>query len=602
MANLSVTINDVDVSSSIIWDGGVSVEQALTRRWTASITRKGTAPSVGQRIGIYFGATRLFGGTIQDVTHEPSQLAGIPFTRYRLACASWESRLDSKYVENAVYGQVFYADDTADTLESKYHGLSDGFPVRVATSDTLPGGLAVATTYYVRDVTTHTFKLAATLGGSAIDIADVGVGVHRFLWRAKEVVLDLIGRFAIGEGIDTGAGDIDDGPFLEQVVIPYNAGVSVSAALDSIAETCGFIWYLDPDIALNFKARSTTAAPWDIDDDNVLSLGFTYRKTREAYRNRELIVGSFAGLVPEEETFTGDGVAAHWWLTHRAEIIESVTINGEPVAIGIDGIDSGQSLYWNPGERNLRAETAPATGEDVVIRYRALGSNTYMVEDSGEQAARAAVEGGSGLYAHIVDDSSNVDALGSVARAQSLLDQYKTIAEEIRYTTKVDGLQVGQLQSVIVTSQGINSNYLLDQISIRAMSRTMLFYSVRAIGGTALPDWMDTFANKGGMRGSPGSIRTGVGGSSSSSGSYTDEQTLTANMVDYAGPASPAVGSFLELDIIQGSGPYTWTWDAAQFAADTPTNITDVDGGRTHIRFIRKSDDLWHVTSWYSAA
>lgn len=601
MANLTATLNDVDVSSSIVWNGGVRIEQALGRRWTANITRKTSGTQVGHRVGIYFGATRLFGGTVQEITHEPPRVS-LPFTHYRLSCTSWETRLDSKFVNNAVYGQVFYADASTNALTSQYHGLSNNQKIRLRTSDTLPAPLAANTTYYVRDVTSHTFKLETSIGGGAIDITDAGLGTHRFLWLAKDVALSLISSFAAGEGIDTGAGDIDDGDFLEQIVIGYNAGVTVAAALDSIAETCNFIWHLDPDLAFNFKARSTTAAPWNISDDNVQDLGFSYRKTREQYRNKQLIVGSFSGLDASEDTFTGDGTTAQWWLTSRAEAIDSITLDGEPVTLGTDGVETGVQYYWSPGERNLRAETAPDAGASLVVRYRALGANVYEVEDTGEQTARAAVEGGTGIYAHMADDSDNVDANGSVAKAQAMLDDFKAIAEEVRYTTLVDGLMVGQLQGIVVTDQGINANYLIDQITVAAVNRSLMSYGVRAIGGTRLADWKDYFKGlKAGISGSLGTVRSGSGIASASAPVYRAAETWSGNVTDYSGPvAAPADGALFYLRITKSSASVlTWTWDAANFAADVPTNLRDDDGAVTAITFIAESDNLWHVQSWY---
>ncbi len=40
----------------------------------------------------------------------------------------------------------------------------------------MPSGLYANTRYYVRDKTTDTFKVAATLAGPAINIADYGYG------------------------------------------------------------------------------------------------------------------------------------------------------------------------------------------------------------------------------------------------------------------------------------------------------------------------------------------------------------------------------------------------------------------------------------------
>lgn len=57
------------------------------------------------------------------------------------------------------------------------HGLADGTEVKITTTGTMPSNLVSGTTYFVRDSTTNTFKLAATSGGSAIDI-DQGSGTH----------------------------------------------------------------------------------------------------------------------------------------------------------------------------------------------------------------------------------------------------------------------------------------------------------------------------------------------------------------------------------------------------------------------------------------
>lgn len=60
------------------------------------------------------------------------------------------------------------------------HGYSDAQAVTLTTTGSLPSPLATATTYYMRDVGTNVyfFKLAATAGGSAINITNVGTGVQ----------------------------------------------------------------------------------------------------------------------------------------------------------------------------------------------------------------------------------------------------------------------------------------------------------------------------------------------------------------------------------------------------------------------------------------
>lgn len=63
-----------------------------------------------------------------------------------------------------------------DALADLVHRLGNGTPVRFATRGTYPAPLVAGTTYYVRDATTYTFKLAATLGGAAVNLTTSGSG------------------------------------------------------------------------------------------------------------------------------------------------------------------------------------------------------------------------------------------------------------------------------------------------------------------------------------------------------------------------------------------------------------------------------------------
>jgi len=71
-----------------------------------------------------------------------------------------------------------------------------GDPVQFTTTDTLPAPLVVGTTYYARDVSGGSFKLAATAGGAVIDITASGVGVHTVFNRDP-------GTCMLGPGYDT---------------------------------------------------------------------------------------------------------------------------------------------------------------------------------------------------------------------------------------------------------------------------------------------------------------------------------------------------------------------------------------------------------------
>lgn len=58
------------------------------------------------------------------------------------------------------------------------HGLAPGAPVVFTTTGALPSGLTAGTTYYVLADTVNTFKVAATIGGSAIATTGTQSGAH----------------------------------------------------------------------------------------------------------------------------------------------------------------------------------------------------------------------------------------------------------------------------------------------------------------------------------------------------------------------------------------------------------------------------------------
>lgn len=85
----------------------------------------------------------------------------------------WNGATFVGYSPNAGNPKEFFASTTADTLTSAAHGYSAGQKV-VVYGDTVPSGLVEGTVYFVVNPTTDTFQLAATSGGSVIDLTTIG--------------------------------------------------------------------------------------------------------------------------------------------------------------------------------------------------------------------------------------------------------------------------------------------------------------------------------------------------------------------------------------------------------------------------------------------
>ena len=81
---------------------------------------------------------------------------------------------------------AFTADHTTDFLTSNTHGLVNTQIIRVVGTD-LPAGLAIDTDYYVRDKTTHTFKVELSVGSGAINITDNGTPTNSWVQSAWQI-------------------------------------------------------------------------------------------------------------------------------------------------------------------------------------------------------------------------------------------------------------------------------------------------------------------------------------------------------------------------------------------------------------------------------
>lgn len=79
-----------------------------------------------------------------------------------------------RYVNNI--GATWTVVAATDVITSTAHGLVAGDTIKVIAATTLPTGASTTVVYYVITVTTNTFQISLTNGGSSIDMTDTGTG------------------------------------------------------------------------------------------------------------------------------------------------------------------------------------------------------------------------------------------------------------------------------------------------------------------------------------------------------------------------------------------------------------------------------------------
>ena len=139
------------------------------------ITHAMVQPSAGQQTNGYMGLIEPKSGT--TLVDSDSAVAGA--TSWNLRFLGGNSSLTT------------VTSSAADTFTLTGHNLADGDVVLMSTVTTTTG-ITAGTSYYVRDTTATTFKVAAAPGGAAIDL----------LTGAGTAILTKIGGPALSEMAD----------------------------------------------------------------------------------------------------------------------------------------------------------------------------------------------------------------------------------------------------------------------------------------------------------------------------------------------------------------------------------------------------------------
>lgn len=154
-----------------------------------------------------------------------------------------------------VYGATATANFTVnagtDVFTSVAHGFIADTVIALSTTGVLPAPLIKEKHYYLRDIATDTFKLAAIDGGPEVDITDTGTGTHSFSIRkrqmmAREGVFNPALLWVAG-GLSTTAGS---GGWKETIKSTYTKRNTADASVSLTSTVLGDI--TEPGYAMEF--------------------------------------------------------------------------------------------------------------------------------------------------------------------------------------------------------------------------------------------------------------------------------------------------------------------------------------------------------------
>jgi hypothetical protein len=216
-------------------------------------------------------------------------------------------------------------------------------------------------------------------------------------------------------------------------------------------------------------------------------------------------------------------------LSVLAGSVQTITFNGETVAEALDTLCSlegdGRSWYITPAKVltiNLQDATpAPATLNATNIELNnpaptvapdrtgyantitVVGGNPelpilFTARDTTEIAARAAIEGGSGIYHDAIEDSEIVSAGQAEVKAEGILLQRKQIRQRFTALTRISGFDIGQQVTVNLPNLGIDevTYFIISIQTVASPGSREFWHTITAVDGFIDGSWQSEYRRK----------------------------------------------------------------------------------------------------------
>jgi hypothetical protein len=253
--------------------------------------------------------------------------------------------------------------------------------------------------------------------------------------------------------------DLMTGVMINSTDYAYKKQVSGVAA--DIASQSKMYWRIDKNKKYIMKDRAYSTAPWPLYSADPLFKGSDASPllTRQSplYRNRQYVYNAIdLQTIPESKL--GDGTAQSWVLKYPVDSITSLTLDGNPQTFGVQGVDTGKSFYYQPGQPTLSqdsAQTPPTPVQIIAITYVARVPYVSMRENTAQQAALAPIDSTSGIVS-ASEDGGGISKAAADTLAQARIDAYAILGvSDWEYVTERSGLAPGMLQTMFVPEHGL---------------------------------------------------------------------------------------------------------------------------------------------------
>lgn len=328
---------------------------------------------------------------------------------------------------------------------------------------------------------------------------------YSFSSKSTEYIVKyIIDNYLYKDGISYGT--IQEGPTFDIVTFNY---CSCKDALNKLQLAApGYNWYIDFDKKLHFYQKATNKCSTVI-DNSFQHNGFRPVDTLDEYRNSQYIEGGMKETLVinnytpspkpdgESRTFTVKfGIA-------KQPVIET-NVNGAgwvTQTVGISGFDTGKQFYWKYGDNTIvqddsetvLTDTNP-TPDQIRITFYGLTKVRIKYDDVSKIAERASIEGNSGIYEEVFQNTDINSNAAAVNYAKGLIEKYSDqnyitlIVEE-----DIGDIDINKLIKVEKPIFNIDDWYLVESIKAKQQNADEITYEIKLLSGEFVGSWEDYF-------------------------------------------------------------------------------------------------------------
>ena len=256
--------------------------------------------------------------------------------------------------------------------------------------------------------------------------------------------------------------------------------ITISEALQKLADAFGYSWYVDYHKDIHFFPKNQEPAPYNLTDtsNNFVWTSLEVEQNINQLRNAVFVEGGDerGNLRLEEFVASGDDENRRYYrLAHKFAETPTVMVGLTEQTVGVEFLsdDADFDCMWSFGEKYIRFTDGniPATSAVVTVEGIPLFPVVVRVQDPSSVVEY-------GLWEYVIRDYSIKSRNEGIQRATAELEAYKNGVVEAQFETYTPGLRSGQVITINSPIRDINEEFLIQKVRFQVETRTSGRYVV----------------------------------------------------------------------------------------------------------------------------